>query len=854
MTEFTNDFSKEVWSSTYKYYNENHIDDTFRRVAKALSSVEKKEQQKFWEDQFYDILTDFKITLGGRIYANAGTTYKGTTLINCFVGPRDGEDLDSLDGILKTLREQVHTLRSEGGWGMNFSFMRPRGAYVYGIGVESPGAVKYIDVFDVMSEIITAGSGKKGKQKEAKEKIRKGAMMGILDVWHPDIEEFIAAKLTPGRFTKFNISVNCSNEFMEQLIDILDLIELIPIKEEESISQGNNDIIKDHYKEIEKLDKWDLIFPDTTFKHYKKEWDGNIRKWKNKNYPIIVYKTVKLTQLWESIIQSTYTRNDPGVFFGDRANETHCWNYGAYIGATNPCGEQALPYGSTCNLLSINLTQFLKRDNTGFDLNKLKKYIPIAVRLADNVNDYSNAPLPQYIESLRNRRRIGLGIIGWGSALYLLNIRFGSQKAEQIKAELMKCITHTAVESSISLAIEKGAFKDCDFEKHSQQKFWKQIELPNKLIKNISKYGIRNSALFSIQPTGNTSVLANILSGGLEPIFLPEYTRTVILSTCPDFLKDKVPNYLEGEFKETDYFKLQKEGDDEILVYKHENIVYKIDKNRGLTKEVLCEDYAVKKLKEAGTWNPNADWAVTTTSLTVDDHITDLKGFGKWIDSAMSKTINLPNDYPYDDFKKIYLNAFKSGVLKGVTTYRAGTTMSVLSEVKKDGIKYNDAPRRPKELQCQVHLINKSGKQYFVLVGLLDGQVYEVFAGQNKDVIDKKTKQGKIIKRARGKYRAEFDDGSELSPLSAFISEDEESITRLISTSLRHGTRIEFLVSQLSKSRGDMNSFEKVIGRVLKEYIKDGTNISGEDCPDCGTNLIFAEGCKSCKNCGYSKC
>lgn len=863
---------------------------------------------------------------------------------NCFVGPRPEYDVDSLDGIFYTLISQAKTLKSEGGWGMNFSFIRPRGSFIGGIGVESPGSVKYMELFDKSSEIITSGSGKKTSNKKAKGKIRKGAMMGILDVWHPDIEEFIMAKQVPGRLDKFNISVNCSDEFMERIIKIHQIDSDIDSMTKNGASSEE---LAPLIAQRDELDKWDLIFPVTTFENYKKEWDGDIVAWRAKNYPVNVFKTVSAVRLWKSIIESTYNRNDPGVLFLDRANLTHCWNYGlnSHIAATNPCihgdtliavadgrnavtirqlaeegkdvplyamnpkngkieikwgrnpritgynkellkitlddnseifvtpnhsfytmdgrkveakdlvpgdslprfdkkknnkgygwlvnttlggfcdmvpeyalrtewltslkgnnnvinidgeifvqkkceltgmpfitpwnrreicyhpylyklqtkeydkkntetifneyirknfhkhvmiykdlkellgrnpseeewkekckenniqnqfgddvdisdiyselqeveefynhrvksvekidgfhtvynitvddfhtfvlvtgmndssmtgifssncGEQALPFGSICTLGSFNLTQFVDIDSGRFDLNKLKKYVKYAVRFLDNVDEISHAPLQEYEESMRFRRRIGLGISGWASSLYLMKVRFASQKALEIQDELMKCFTHSAVEASIDLAIEKGMFRDCDPEKHANAYFWKQIQLPEEMIEKIRKYGIRNSALFSIQPTGNTAIFANMISGGLEPIFGREYIRTVIVSVCPDHLKDKVPNYSIGEFKENEFFKLTKEGTDDVLVYfsPEDNTKYKIDKNRGLTKEVLCEDYAVSVLKSMNQWDPNAEWAVQATDLSVDEHVADMSGFAKWIDSSISKCIH----------------------------------------------------------------------------------------------------------------------------------------------------------------------------------------------------------------------
>lgn len=1211
-TVFEDSFSEEVWYTTYKDHNDNNIDETFRRVAKAVASVEETaELKKEWEEKFYDLLSDFKTTTGGRIYANAGTEFKGTTLMNCFVGPKPIYDQDSLKGIFDTLLAQAQTLKSEGGWGMNFSFIRPRRAFIHGIGVESPGAVKYMELFDKSSDIITAGSGFKSTNKKAKIKIRKGAMMGGLDCWHPDIEEFITAKLTEGRLSKFNISVNCSNEFMDKIVKLKELE-----------AKGKRDS-----EEYENLDKWPLIFPETTFESYKAEWNGNIQEWINKGYPVKTYKTISTMGLWELIMKSTYTRNDPGVLFLDIANKTHAWSYDprSYIQITNPCvlkgtlvntpigyvkvedvkvgdkistlhplgyeavndievhentpvfkiafsdggeqivtaahryhvqrknsnskfikklrvdelqigdliqveplknnlnksidytssnykkglatgillgdgcytdsklkfqhayissnredinynikvkelfnslgytfikdeyskidkgmkllfntesvpkcitnlkltsarakdkvipdyyfnnlertvgiingllasdgninlksnhpqirfdttskkmaqqirlmlltlgahgritkilpeninggiiegreiisretkytvnvggssfknlaqflytnihdgklekikrglynsklsdntncatilsiesygegtvydlhckesdtwitegyvqqgcGEQCLPFGAVCNLGSINLVKFVTK--IGFDLEKLGKYLEYMVRFLDNVNSYTKAPLVEYEESIKRRRRIGIGVMGWGSALYLLKVRFGSDKAYKIQQKLMKFFTHTVVKTSIDLAIEKGMFADCQPDKHAEAYFWKQIGLPEEEIERIANHGIRNSALFSIQPTGNTSILANIVSGGLEPVFMPEYIRTVIVSSVPEHIKDVCPKYWAGEFKETEMFKFAKEGGEEILKGKDETgTIYKIDKNRGLTKEVLCEDYAVRHLKKLGEWDSKADWAATTETLTVEEHIRDMEGFGKWVDSSMSKTVNVPHDYPYDKFQDLYLNAYKTGFLKGITTYRAGTMTTVLAAVEpkdeegKVTITKTISPKRPKELPCDVYHSRVKNEEYYVIVGKLENDPYEVFTGRNeKEIIPKDIKEGKVVKKSKGQYFLVNDD-LEVQLNDVEKHEDIDALTRLLSTSLRHGSDISFVVHQLEKTRGGMQSFGKVIARNLKRYIKDGTIVEGEFCPTCNSGLIRESGCIICKQCGFSKC
>lgn len=316
MTKFIDDFSKSVWETTYKYHEDATIDDTLRRVAKAIASVEKTEELKSeWEEKFYDLLSDFKGTCGGRIYSNAGTDFNGTTLANCFVGPNNHYDIDSLESILERLTWQAKTLKSEGGFGENFSYIRPRGSYIKGIGVESPGAVKFMEMFDKSSEIVTSGSGLASKNKKVKGKIRKGAQMGVLDDWHPDVIEFITAKQSHGRLTKFNMSVNFSDEFMEKL------------------NKLNEDLTDEEREEVE---KWELIFPDTSFDKYKEEWDGDIKSWKQKGYPVVIYSTTTVSAIWNLVMESTYNRAEPGVLFLDRANHFNPANYQETIKATNP--------------------------------------------------------------------------------------------------------------------------------------------------------------------------------------------------------------------------------------------------------------------------------------------------------------------------------------------------------------------------------------------------------------------------------------------------------------------------------------------------------------------------------------
>lgn len=851
--KFENSFSEEIWRTTYKDFNDTDLDSSFRRIAKEISKEEStSEKRKEWEEKFYILLSNFCGVPGGRIISNAGTKWKNT-YHNCFVGPRENYDADSIEGILSHLKNQVLTLKAEGGWGENFSYIRPRGSFIHGIGVESPGAVKYMELFDKSSDVITSGSGKKSDRPEAKGKIRKGAMMGVLDIWHPDILEFIGSKQQQGRLEKFNISVNCTDKFMNQLEKVFDLIEKGAEQEE-----------------INKINKWDLIFPETTHSAYKSEWFGFIDDWLAKGYPIKIYQTVKCTDLWDLIMKSTYNRNDPGILFLDRANYFYPANYVAKVAAVNPCGEQMLPSGDICNLGSLNLTQFLNKDYTDFDYEKLQEYAKYLVRFLDNVNSLSTAPVQVYEKNMRARRRIGCGLMGWGSALYMMQIKFASNKAAEIRRRLLKSYAQFVYCASIDLAIEKGQFTECNSQLHANSPFIKSLELPDDYMEKLKVYGIRNSSCLSIQPTGNTSIFANIVSGGCEPVFAPEYIRTMIVSTTPDHIKHLTPQWQIGEFFETEMFKFSKEGEDILLKGTDElGVTYKIDKNRGLTKEILCEDYGVKNLKERGLWNPNSEFAATALSLTVDEHLSDYKDFCEFMDSACSKTVNLPEKYSFEDFKKLYLEAYKTGFVKGITTYRQGTMATVLSlTAPQPGnimseFKEHHAVKRPKQLPCELHHVSIKGEKWLVIVGLLDGRPYEVFGGTaNKVQLPSKIKTGELTKTSKK-------NGFSIYDLSFSIEEDEQLIiqdivdifdnveyathTRLISLSLRHGTPVQYLVEQLQKDKNsNIFDFSKVIARCLKKYIKDGSK-SGK-CENCSSDLIYKEGCISCINCGWSKC
>lgn len=364
--------------------------------------------------------------------------------------------------------------------------------------------------------------------------------------------------------------------------------------------------------------------------------------------------------------------------------------------------------------------------------------------------------------------------------------------------------------------------------------------------------------------THNTSIFANIVSGGLEPIFLAEYIRTVIENSIPAAFRDVTPKYYEGEFEETVMFKFAAEGDEQILKGTHNGITYKIDRNRGLTKEVLCEDYGVRYLKGINEWDPKAEWAVTTDNLTADDHVRDLVGFSKWLDSACSKTINLPNNYSFENFKNVYIDSYTSGVVKGVTTYRAGTMATVLSAKDESEEGYEEEiikedVKLPTSSAATVKTLKAEGRKWYLTVTYHEDNMDRPFAlfvhtnayekgVSTQDAVDR------LISLAKRKKIPKRHIDSHIEKLERENNTDK--LSRSISFLLRHGVLIKNIVAELERVENVfVGSFLYQIRKFLSQYIKDGAKVEDAKCDNCGSNDIrYQEGCFLCSSCGSSRC
>lgn len=848
--------STEIEQQNYLAPGEKTREDIWKRNAKSTASVEKEDEIEKYEQEFYDLLKDDKFIPGGRTLANNGVeSRKATTQFNCFVhNPADigMKDPDSIEGIYNLLKAQAQTLKSEGGYGINASFIRPAGTYIDGIGARTPGVLKFMELWDKSSEIITQGSTKVlGPMKEnEKLKLRKGAQMLVLNIWHPDVEEFIVAKQTPGRLTKFNLSVGITDGFMDAV---------------------KND------------STWDLVFPDTTHPKYKDEWNGILNEWVAKGYTTITHKTVKAKDLWDAITTATYNRAEPGILFLDKANLLNPISYTEVISQSNPCGEIVMSTG-VCNLCSVNLPMFIsvKDGVPEFDWVAYSKAISLGVRFLDNINTISTTPLPEYDKAVKEKRRIGLGNMGLGSLHFILGFKYGSKESLEFVEKLYKTKTEVELLASAKLGKEKGSFELFDREKYFSSYWWKNLKISEEVKKEIEEIGeMRNSHQSMNAPTGNTGIYARNVSGGIEPVFSKGYSRwtSVVESTRSALVLEgfQFPDITKGEWFETKDVKFAMRGNEQILKGSFNGENYEVDKSRGLVVENKVMDYgwrwvlsnvSPKVIEE----NEKKGIYATTQSLSVQDHLSVLAVIAHYTNQSNSKTINIPHDYSFEDFKNVYMTAYDNNI-KGVTTYREGTMTAVLEtgdNVQKNDkcvFEEKDAPKRPEIMDCDIFQVKISGESWTIFIGLFEGKPFEIFGGLSKYLtLSKKITSGKIQRhpKKKGQTRAVYDlhCGDEKEPtivkdiVKVFENATQSEFTRILSLALRHGSPLKYVVDQLQKDEeSDMYSFSKVIARVLKNYIKDGTKVTGKVCLSCGSsNLTYQEGCAVCLECGHSRC
>ncbi len=561
---------------------EEMADSIRQRVATTLAGNEA--DPAMFEGDFLRALKAGFIP-GGRINSAAGTNIKNVTLINCFVQPVGDSVSKEVDGkvsIYTALNHAAETMRRGGGVGYDFSSIRPKGATVKGTASSASGPVSYMHLFNQScSTVESAGA-------------RRGAQMGVLRVDHPDILEFIEAKQTAGMLNNFNISVGVSDTFMK------------------SLESGQS------FELVHKAEPSEEMISDGIYQREDGMW---------------VYHKLDPRELWAGIMQNTYNAAEPGVLFIDRINEENNLHYCEVIEATNPCGEVPIPDYGCCCLGSINLTTFVENpftDKVAFNYEQFGWTVTQAVRMLDNVLNVTAWPLPQQQQEAKNKRRIGLGYTGLGDTLIEMGLRYDSDKGRESAAEITQFMRDTAYRASIELAKEKGAFPKFEAENYLESGFAKR--LPPDIRESIRKYGIRNSHLLSIAPTGTISLaFADNCSNGIEPAFSWYYNRRKRMA--------------DGSTRE----------------YKVEDHAYRVYGKLGHSQEDLPESF------------------VSAMKISAKDHMLMQAVIQPYIDASISKTVNVPEDYPFAQFQDLYLDAWKAG-LKGITTYRPNNILgSVLS-------------------------------------------------------------------------------------------------------------------------------------------------------------------------------
>ena len=633
--------SVDIWDKKYRLKDfsgqtiDNDIDATFKRVASALSEVETSDKQDEWNEKFLWALRSGAIP-AGRIMSNAGAAeYKpATSTINCTVS---GSIQDSMVGILDKVTEAGLTLKAGCGIGYEFSTLRPQGAYVTGAGAFTSGPLSFMDIYDKTCFTVSSAGG------------RRGAQMGTFDVSHPDVEEFIKVKREDGRLRQFNLSLLITEEFITAVRDDTEWHLVFPL--DPSLPES---------KDIDLDDPKKIIW---------KDWVKNDGYLTNDLGQVAckVYKVIQARKLWDLIMASTYEYAEPGFILIDKVNQMNNNWFEENIRATNPCGEQPLPEYGSCLLGSVNLTRFVHNpftDEAHFDWETFNEVVNIFTRMLDNVVEINGLPIQKQRNEIMRKRRHGMGFLGLGSAMTMLKMKYGSDESLEFTEKVSKELALTGWRAALELSKEKGVapileeeftvtnemlrqrpemlddgFKIGDNVKGSvlhakYSHYMQQIAQEDpELVEQLAEHGARFTHHSSIAPTGTISLsIGNNVSNGIEPSFAHHYFRNVIRE--------------------------KKKTKEKIDVYSFELLSY-IDKINPKADIGAA----------SGEDNALPDYFITAEDVTPKQHVDVQAASQKWVDSSISKTANVPTDFPFEEFKNIYLYAHEKG-LKGCTTFR----------------------------------------------------------------------------------------------------------------------------------------------------------------------------------------
>lgn len=713
--------------------------------------------------------------------------------------------LDSYGSIMHTDQQLAQISKRRGGVGIDLSNIRPKGLPTKNASKTTDGIALFMERFsNTIREVGQAG--------------RRGALMQTLSVHHPEIETFIKIKRDLKKVTGANISIRLSDAFLQAVEDGTDYVVQFPVDE-----------------------------PDPA--------------------KCLVYKKISARALWAEIMTSAWQSAEPGLLFWDtviRRSPADCYaDVGYKTVSTNPCSELTLSELDSCRLMLINLVSFVSYSFTKdakFDFDAFGTIAYKAQRLMDDMVDLElekiqliidkvkSDPEPDYIKApelslwekiyktAENGRRTGLGITALGDTLAYLGLRYGSDDSIKMTEEIYRMLAIASYRASVDMAEERGAFPVYSYDKEKDHVFILDVMNEDLELKaKWAKFGRRNIANLTTAPAGSVSIECQTTSG-IEPAFMVQYKRRKKITSS-----DEVAN--------VDFIDDLGDKWQEFTVYHHG-----FKKWMDVTGLTAYEDSPYYK-----SMSGDVDWEAKVR----------LQGAAqKWVDHAISCTVNVPNETTVETVQKIYSTGWKSGC-KGLTIYRDGSRSGVLiaDEPKKEDVPAqslvdNFAPKRPEILPCDIYHFTVKGEKWNAFVGLFEGRPYEIFAGRAEYIsIPKSKKTGRIKKN--GAYNVIIGEGENEIIIKdmahVFENSTESAFTRTISLALRHGTPVQFVVEQLDKGaskENEMFSLSKGLMRVLKSYIKDGTAVSAKKCPSCGASdsLVYQDGCMMCNSCGDSKC
>jgi ribonucleoside-diphosphate reductase alpha chain len=822
------DLAARVWLNKYALKDsegniyEKSPADMHRRIASEIARIESRYKNPMTEEEVYDLIKDFTYIIPqGSPMTGIGNPFQIASLSNCFVIGNKGES-DSYGGIMKIDQEQVQLMKRRGGVGHDLSHIRPKSSPVKNSALTSTGLVPFMERFS-------------NSTREVAQDGRRGALMLSVSINHPDAEDFIDAKLEQGKITGANVSVRIDNSFMQA------------VKNNQNYTQ-----------------KYPIFSQNPKFS-----------------------RDINAKELWKKIVHNAWKSAEPGILFWDTIiNESlpDCYaDLGYKTLSTNPCGEIPLCAYDSCRLLAINLFSYVVNPFTKeayFDFELFKKHVAYAQRMMDDIIDLELEKVDAIIAKIdadpedpevkrveRNLwleirkkaeegRRTGVGITAEGDMLAALGIRYGSEQGNDFSVTIHKTLALAAYRSSVEMAKERGAFGIFDAKREENNPFMMRIkEADPALYNDMQEYGRRNIALLTIAPTGSTSLMSQTTSG-IEPVFMPVYKR-----------RRKVnPNDKEVR---VDFVDEVGDSWEEYVVFHHKfkqwMEVNGIDTTKNYSNDEINE--LIEKSPYYKATSNDVDWL---SKVKMQGAIQ------KWVDHSISVTINVPSDATEELVDKLYMTAWEEGC-KGVTVYRDGSRSGVLisAEEKKEpkdidvDYKLVFPTKRPQVLEADVVRFQNNKEKWIAFIGTIEGRPYEIFTGLADDedgiLLPRWVEDGFIIKNKdeKGNTRYDFQYANQrgykttIEGLSYRFNPEFWNYAKMISGTLRHGMEIENvveLINGLQLDNESINTWKNGVARALKRYVPDGTQAKGK-CSNCdSTNLMYQEGCLTCKDCGSSKC